>query len=54
MSRLLIAAAVLAVMALVLLVAATAQNKGCLPWKTAITTGGGTFSEGDGGRTVCR
>ncbi len=54
MSRFLIAAAVVAVMALILLVAGTAQNKGCLPWKTAITTGGSVFSEGDRGRTVCR
>ncbi len=54
MSRFLIAALVVAIMALVLLVAGTAQNKGCLPWKTAISTGGGTFSEGDRGRTVCR
>jgi hypothetical protein len=54
MSRFLIAAAVVAVMALVLLVAGTAQNKGCLPWKTAVSTGGGVFSEGDRGRTVCR
>ena len=54
MSKFLIGALVVAIMALVLLVAGTAQNKGCLPWKTAISTGGGTFSEGDRGRTVCR
>jgi hypothetical protein len=54
MSKVLIAIAIAAVMGLILLVAGTAQNKGCLPWKQAITTGGGPFSEGDRGRTVCR
>lgn len=38
----------------ILLVAGTAQNKGCLPWKEPITVGGGgAFSE-DRGDTVCR
>ena len=54
MRKFLIAVVVAGVFALVLLVAGTAQNKGCLPWQTAITTGGGPFSEGDRGRTVCR
>jgi hypothetical protein len=43
-----------ALLALVLLVAGTVQNQGCLPWKTAVTTGGGVFSEGDRGQTYCR
>lgn len=38
----------------ILLVAGTAQNEGCLPWKEPITVGGGgAFSE-DRGDTVCR
>jgi hypothetical protein len=45
---------VAAVFALILLAAGTARNHGCLPWKTAVTTGGGPFSEGDRGRTYCR
>ena len=54
MKKLVIALAVAGAMALVLLVAGTAQNHGCFPWQTAVTTGGGAFSEGDRGRTVCR
>jgi hypothetical protein len=54
MRRVWIAVAIAALMGLILLLAGTAQNKGCLPWKQAITTGGGPFSEGDRGRTVCR
>lgn len=45
---------VVAVFILVLIVAGTAQNHGCLPWKTAVTTGGGVFSESDRGHTYCR
>jgi hypothetical protein len=45
---------VMAVFILILIVAGTAQNHGCLPWKTAVTTGGGVFSEGDRGHTYCR
>lgn len=48
------ALAVIALFILVLIVAGTAQNHGCLPWKKAVTTGGGPFSEGDRGHTYCR
>jgi hypothetical protein len=48
------ALALVALLGLILLVAGTAQNHGCLPWKTAVTTGGGPFSEGDRGHTYCR
>lgn len=54
MKKLFMALLVAGAMALVLLVAGTAQNHGCFPWQTAVTTGGGAFSEGDRGRTVCR
>jgi hypothetical protein len=54
MKKFFIALLVAGVMALILLVAGTAQNHGCLPWQTAVTTGGGVFSENDRGRTVCR
>ena len=54
MKRFIIVVAIAALFGLVLLVAATAQNKGCLPWKQAVTVGGGPFSEGDRGRTYCR
>jgi hypothetical protein len=54
MKRFFIALAIAGLMGLLLLVAGTAQNKGCLPWKTAVTTGGGVFSEGDRGQTFCR
>ena len=54
MSKFLIAVVVVGVMALVLLLASTARNKGCLPWQTPIATGGGPFSEGDRGETICR
>ena len=37
----------------ILLLAGTAQNEGCLPWKEPITVGGGTFSE-NRGDTICR
>ena len=54
MKKLFIALLVAGVMALVVLVAGTAQNHGCFPWQTAVTTGGGVFSEGDRGQTFCR
>jgi len=54
MKKFFIALLIAGVMALVLLVAGTAQNHGCLPWQTAVTTGGGAFSEGDRGQTFCR
>jgi hypothetical protein len=38
----------------ILVVAGTAQNGGCLPWKEKIVVGGsGTFSE-DRGTRVCK
>jgi hypothetical protein len=49
MRKFLIALAIAGVFALILLVAATAQNEGCLPWKTPVTVGGGgAFSEQPG------
>lgn len=46
--------AITAVFLGVLLVAGTAQNGGCLPWKEPITVGGGgPFSE-TRGDTICR
>jgi len=47
--------AVTAVFLGVVLVAATAQNEGCLPWKEPLTVGGGggAFSE-NRGETICR
>ena len=54
MRKLVITLALAGLFALILLVAGTAQNEGCLPWKTPITVGGGgTFSE-DRGTKVCR
>jgi hypothetical protein len=49
-----VALAITGLFLLIMLVAGTAQNKGCLPWQEAITVGGSVFSEGDRGRTVCR
>ena len=54
MSKAFIALTLIALFGLILLLAGTAQNHGCLPWKTAVTTGGGVFSENDRGRTYCR
>jgi hypothetical protein len=50
MRKFLIALAIGVVFALILLVAGTAQNEGCLPWKTPVTVGGGAspFSEARG------
>jgi hypothetical protein len=54
MRKLLIALAIAGVFALILLVAATAQNQGCLPWKTPVTVGGGgTFSD-EPGTKLCK
>ena len=54
MRKFLIALAIGVVFALILLVAGTARNEGCLPWKTPITVGGsGTFSE-DRGTKLCK
>jgi len=49
-----VALAITGLFLLILLVAGTVQNEGCLPWQEAIHVGGGVFSEGDRGRTVCR
>lgn len=49
-----VALAVTAVFLGVLLLAGTAQNGGCLPWKKSVTVGGnGTFSE-DRGTRLCK
>ncbi len=53
MGKFWIAVVVVAVMGGVLFVASVVENKGCMPWQTAVTTGGGAFSEGDRGRTYC-
>ena len=55
MRKFLIALAIAGVFALILLVAGTAQNQGCLPWKTPVTVGGGSspFSE-DRGSKLCK
>ena len=54
MRNFLVALAVTAVFLGVLLVAGTAQNGGCLPWKEPLTVGGGgAFSE-NRGETICR
>jgi hypothetical protein len=54
MKRFLIALLVAGVLALVVLVGGTAQNRGCIPWHTAVTTGGGVMSEGNRGQAYCR
>ena len=54
MSKVFIAFVVAVVMGAVLFVGSVVQNKGCMPWQTAVTTGGGVFSEGDRSRTFCR
>ena len=54
LKNLLIAVAVTAIFFGILLVAGTAQNEGCLPWKEPIRVGGGgTFSETPGTK-LCR
>jgi hypothetical protein len=52
--KLFVAIGIAALMGLLLLVAGTAQNQGCLPWKEPLHVGGSAFSEGDRGHTVCR
>ena len=42
------------VMALVVLVAGTAQNHGFLPWRTAVTTGGGASRRATEARPLSR
>ncbi|MDH4102376.1 MAG: hypothetical protein OEV29_03180 [Thermoleophilia bacterium] len=54
MKKFFVALAIAGLMGLLLLVAGTAQNKGCFPWQTAVTTGGGAFSEGDRSQRFCR
>jgi hypothetical protein len=49
-----IALVVLVALAVVMLLLATAQNEGCFPWQTPVSTGGGVFSENDRGETFCR
>jgi hypothetical protein len=53
MKRFLIALLVAGVLALVVLVGGTAQNRGCIPWHTAVTTVGSLLSEGNRGRAHC-
>lgn len=53
MRKFLITLVLVAVFGLILLVAGTAQNQGCLPWKTPVTVGGSVFSE-NRGDTLCR
>ena len=54
MKNFFVALAITAAFLGVLLLAGTAQNKGCLPWQEAVTVGGGPFSEGDRGQRFCR
>ncbi len=54
MRRMFIALAIASLMGLIFLVAGTAQNQGCLPWKKPIHVGGSAFSEGDRGHTYCK
>ena len=54
MRKMFVALAITALMGLIFLVAGTAQNHGCLPWKQALHTGGSAFSEGDRGHTYCK
>jgi len=53
-NKVFIAFVVVVVMGAVVFVASVVQNHGCMPWQTAVTTGGGVFSEGDRGQTFCR
>jgi hypothetical protein len=54
MRNFLVALAITGLFLGILVLAGTAQNKGCLPWQEPITVGGeGPFSE-NRGDTVCR
>ncbi len=53
MSRFLIAAAVLAVLAGAMLLLSVAQNDGCLPWQERVGPRGDTFAEVEG-NSRCR
>ena len=53
MRKMFIALAIASLMGLIFLVAGTAQNQGCLPWKQPIHVGGSAFSE-DRGHTYCK
>jgi hypothetical protein len=54
MGKLWIGVLVVGVMGAVLFVASVVENKGCMPWQTAVTTGDSVFSESNRSRTVCR
>jgi hypothetical protein len=54
MRKFVIVLGIAALFGLILLVAGTAQNQGCLPWKTPVTVGGGgTFSDQPGSK-LCK
>jgi hypothetical protein len=55
MKNFLVAAALTGLFLAVLVIAGTAQNQGCLPWKDPVTVGGSgnAFAE-DRGNTICR
>ncbi len=53
-SKVFIAFVVAVVMGAVLFIASVVENHGCMPWQTAVTTGGAVFSENDRQRTFCR
>ncbi len=53
MSRFLIVAAAVAVLAGAMLLLSVAQNDGCLPWQDRVGTPGDTFAEVEG-NTRCR
>ncbi len=54
MSKFWVGVIVVAVFGFVLFVFSVVENSGCMPWQTAVTTGGGRFSEGDPRTTHCR
>lgn len=54
MKRFVVVVGLAALFGLILLIAGTAQNQGCPPWKEPVTVGGsGAFSE-NRGDTLCR
>jgi hypothetical protein len=53
-SKVFIAFVVVVVMGAVLFIASVVENHGCMPWQTAVQTGGAVFSENDRQRTFCR
>jgi hypothetical protein len=54
MKKFLIGVVIVCVFAGILLVAATAQNEGCPPWKDPVTVGGGGVFSDNPGDTICR